>query len=457
VQVTALLAEFCCGLSVERMPRALLERTRLLLLDHIGNVVRARAEAAATPSLLAMVKSIGWQHGTSRVFGDAAAYGPAGAAFLNAALGHALDFDDTHAAATLHPGVCVIPAAIAAAEMVGASGADVLAGIVAGYEVACRTALALPAAEHYARGFHPTATCGVFGAAAAAGRVFKLTAPQIESAMGTALSQSGGTLQFLVDGAWTKPFQVGWASMAGLSAATLAAHGFKGASQALEGRHGFLQAYAPAPNPARVVQGLGETYELMATAVKPYPSCRYGHAGIDATISLQAEHCFRMEEVEEMIYGISNAGMLLVGEPAETKQNPMNIVGAQFSAPFVLATALATGKMTWDSYRNLGDPIIRELLPRVKCVHDAEIEAEFPANMSGKITIRARGREYVRTVIVPLGEPGNFLSEHALTAKYESLAKPSMGAHAQLLAAAALELDSLPLITDLTKLSSDYA
>src|ERR1700738_3140225 len=151
MQITAPLAAFCCGLSADRIPQAVTARTRLLLVDLIGNIVRARAEAAVTPSLHAMVQTMGWHTGESHVFGDSARYGPAGAAFLNASLGHALDFDDTHAAATLHPGACVIPAAIAAGEMTGASGADVLAGIVAGYEVTCRTGLALPAGGRYGR------------------------------------------------------------------------------------------------------------------------------------------------------------------------------------------------------------------------------------------------------------------------------------------------------------------
>ena len=231
---------------------------------------------------------MGMAAGNSGVFGDAARYTPAGAAFLNGALAHSLDFDDTHAAGSLHPGAPVIPAALAAGEMVGASGADVLAGIVAGYEVTCRVALALPAGEHYDRGFHPTATCGAFGAAAAAARVFGLSAEQVEGALGTVLSQCAGSLQFLANGAWTKRFQVGWAACNGLMAATLVREGFKGASEALEGRHGFLHAYAPNPNPARAVQELGTVFELMNTAVKPYPSCRYGHAGIDAAIALRA-------------------------------------------------------------------------------------------------------------------------------------------------------------------------
>ena len=105
--------------------------------------------------------------------------------------------------------------------------------------------------------------------------MFGLDTAQIESALGIALSQAAGSLQFLANGAWTKRFQVGWAAMNGLAAATLAREGFKGAAQALEGKAGFLRAYAPNPNPDRAVQGLGTEFELMRTAVKPYPSCRY--------------------------------------------------------------------------------------------------------------------------------------------------------------------------------------
>ena len=173
---------------------------------------------------------MGMAVGNSGVFGDAARYTPAGAAFLNGALAHSLDFDDTHAAGSLHPGAPVIPAALAAGEMVGAPPAPTCwPAIVAGYEMTCRVALALPAGEHYDRGFHPTATCGAFGAAAAAARVFGLAAEQVEGALGTVLSQCAGSLQFLVNGAWTKRFQVGWAATNGLMAATLVREGFKGA------------------------------------------------------------------------------------------------------------------------------------------------------------------------------------------------------------------------------------
>jgi 2-methylcitrate dehydratase PrpD len=339
--------------------------------------------------------------------------------------------------------------------MVGASGAVALAAIVAGYEATLRLALALPAGAHYDRGFHPTATCGAFGAAAAAGRVFGLDAGAIASAFGIALSQAAGSLQFLANGAWTKRFQVGWASMAGLAAATLAREGFKGASEPLEGRHGFLCAYAPDPDPERVLRGLGEEWELMATAVKPYPSCRWGHAGIDAALALKAEHKLDPSAIDSATVGVSRAGMLLIGEPAAKKADPRNIVDAQFSGPFVIATALATGAMSWDSYRLLDDPRIRAMMARISCVNDPEIEALFPAHMACNLTLRSGGKVFTRQVVDPKGEPSNFLTETELGAKFSGLANAAIGeSAADRLAEAVLGLDRLQRASAVLEASS---
>jgi 2-methylcitrate dehydratase PrpD len=456
--ITAELAAFTAAIRLDRLPPEVVTRARFLLLDLVGNIVRARHDAESTASLLGAVRALGMAHGNAAVFADPARYSPAGAAFLNGALAHSLDFDDTHAAGSLHPGAPVIPAALAAGEMVGASGADVLAGIIAGYEITCRVALALPAKAHYDRGYHPTATCGAFGAAAAAGRVFGFSAGQIESALGTVLSQAAGSLQFLVNGAWTKRHQVGWSALNGLAAACLVREGFKGASEALEGRHGFLRAYAPEPKPERAVQDLGSVFELMNTAVKPYPSCRYGHAGIDAALALRAAEKFRPEEIERVTLGLPKAGMMLIGEPAAKKADPQNVVDGQFSGPFVLSSALVTGAMGWDSYRNLKEPTVRAMLARIHCEFDPEIEAEFPANMSGKVTIRARGKDFVHKVVVPKGEPGNFLTEAELRAKFSGLADAVLGTErAARLADAVLGIDRANDVSAMIHLSAPLA
>lgn len=453
--ITAQLSEFTAGIRLDRLPKDVVDRARFLVLDLVGNIVRARHDAESTSSFLSAVRAMGMAAGNSGVFGDPARYTPAGAAFLNGALAHSLDFDDTHAAGSLHPGAPVIPAALAAGEMVGASGADVLAAIIAGYEVTCRVALALPAGEHYDRGYHPTATCGAFGAAAAAARVFGLDAEGVAGALGTVLSQAAGSLQFLANGAWTKRFQVGWAALNGLMAATLVREGFKGASEALEGKHGFMRAYAPNPNPERAVQDLGVVFELMHTAVKPYPSCRYGHAGIDAALSLRAANDLKPQDITAIRLGLPKAGMLLVGEPAGKKANPENVVDGQFSGPFVISAALATGKMGWDSYTLLQDPTIRGLLPKVTCAFDPEIEAEFPANMSGKLTIEAGGKQYEQKVVVPKGEPSNFLTEAELRAKFAGLTEAVLGVErAARLADAVLAIDTTADVAGLMRLAA---
>jgi 2-methylcitrate dehydratase PrpD len=453
--ITQDLSEFTAGIRLDRLPPEVVQRARYVVLDLVGNIVRARHDAESTPSFLAAARAMGMAAGNSGVFGDAARYTPAGAAFLNGALAHSLDFDDTHAAGSLHPGAPVIPAALAAGEMAGASGAEVLAAIVAGYEITCRVALALPAKDHYDRGFHPSATCGAFGAAAAAARVFGLDADGVAGALGTVLSQCAGSLEFLVNGAWTKRFQVGWAACNGLMAATLLREGFKGAADALEGPFGFLRAYAPNPRPDRAVQDLGRVFELMATAVKPYPSCRYGHAGIDAALALRAANDIKPQDITAVTLGLPRAGLMLIGQPADRKANPQNVVDGQFSAPFVIAAALATGAMGWDSYGLLDDPAVRALLPKVACVFDPEIEAEFPANMSGRLTVEASGQRFTQKVVVPKGEPANFLTEPELRGKFAGLADAVLGGErAGRLADAVLAIDSRADVGGLVRLSA---
>lgn len=453
--ITTEFATWAAGVNTATLPAPVLARTKALVLDLVGNIVRARHDAESTPALLAAARALGLSAGNAAVFGDAAGYTPAGAALLNGTLAHSLDFDDTHAAGSLHPGAPVIPAALAAAELNGASGAEIIAGIVAGYEATNRLALALPAGAHYDRGFHPTATCGAFGGAVAAARVLGLDAKGMEDALGIALSQAAGSLQFLVNGAWTKRFQVGWSAMAGLSAALLAREGFRGAAEAIEGRHGFLRAYAPSPTPERVLEDLGVVFELMHTAVKPYPSCRYGHAAIDAALALRAAHGLKADEITKVTVHLPAKGMLLIGEPAEKKAEPANVVDGQFSGPFVVASALATGVMGWESYALLDDAEVRALARRVACIQDDEIEAEFPRNMSGRTTVETTRGTFTEKVVVPKGEPGNFMTDAELATKFHGLADAILSPDkAASLAAAILSLETAKDVTALTRFAA---
>ncbi|MBI4184533.1 MAG: MmgE/PrpD family protein [Proteobacteria bacterium] len=444
IGVTGTLAAYAAGLGFEALPAEVAARAKLFILDAAGIAIRARHEAESTPALIRACARLGLDRGAAAVFGDAATYGPAGAALINGALVHSLDFDDTHAAAILHASAPVLPAALAAAELAGADGRRLIAGVVAGYEVACRVALALDPGAHYEQGFHPTATAGAFGATAAAANVLGLSGEATANAFGICLSEASGTLQFLDNGAWTKRFQVGHAAKSGLVAAVLSQEGYVGATRAFEGRLGFFHGYTTHAMPEKAVAGLGSRYETMSIAIKPYPSCRWGHAAIDGAIGLRRAHGIRPEEIESVTVGVSKKGLILIGEPQAHKKRPKNVVDGQFSGNFVVAVALREGAMGWDHYRtHLADPATLALCEKVDVAHDADAEASYPEQMSGRITVRTGRGTFSEFVRVPKGEPGNFVTDEDVRTKFQLLAGPCLApGGAEALASRLLALES---------------
>ena len=406
---TATLAAYVANLRFEDIPEEVRERAKALTLDFLGSAIRARRDAESTPSLYGMLEALSLDnHGESTVFGDNRTWTPAIAALLNGALGHSLDFDDTHADSSLHPSAPVVPAAFAVGELVRASGREVLTAIVAGYEVCCRLGNALDPTSHYARGFHPTATAGTYGAAAAAAKLFGLSKEQIIAAFGVAGSQAAGSLQFLVNGAWNKRYQVGASAMNGVIAATLARNDFVGATQSVEGKHGLLVGYSDNAHPEKAIANLGKVYETMKIGVKPYPSCRYTHAALDALIAIRREHNLTPDQIKRVEIGLHRNGITLAGDPA-TKRHPTSVVGGQFSMFFTGAVALDQGRFGWDDYSRLGDAAVDALADKFDVVQDSVSKAArirsvrasasppTTASTSGSTTIRPASRRHFRT------------------------------------------------------------
>jgi len=444
--VTATLARFAAETGTADVPPQVSARALALASDLVGSIVRAAGESESTPAVLAMLRHMGLDgDGPCTVFGLNRRYGAAAAALLNGTLGHSLDFDDTHADSSLHPSAPVVPAALAAAELADASGAALLAAIVVGFEVACRIGMALDPTAHYARGFHPTATAGNFGAAAAAGRLFGLDAGQMQSAFGVAASQASGSLQFLENGAWNKRYQVGEAAMKGLMAASLAAQGFHGASQALEGRHGFLKGYSDGADFSRAVAGLGETWETLRIGVKPYPACRYTHAAVDGLLALRARHGLDAGAVTRLSVGLHRNGMALVGDPAAAKRRARSIVDGQFSMPFAAAVALTRGHFGWDDYDLLGNPEIDAFCDRVETVRDESLEG-LTHPFGATVSLEARGERHSLRIPDPSGEPDTFPDAAALAAKFDSLAGPVLNAGSAALRARLAALAEAPSV-----------
>ena len=423
--ITQQLAEFAAGLDYDDLPAEVTHRAKQLLLDITVISLRARHDADSTATMRQALERLGLAAGEATVIGDEGGFAPTAAALLNGAMAHSLDFDDTHAAGSLHSSAPIVPAALAAAQMAGANGRDLIAAIVAGYEVQIRLSLALNPKEHYERGFHPTATTGTFGAAAAAGRVLGLDATAIASAFGICGSQAAGSMQFLADGAWNKRFHVGHAAANGLLAAALAAEGYVGASEPLEGQSGFFRAYAPNPQPRLAIAGLGEHWETLSLAVKPYPCCRYSHAALDGLFALREEHGISPDEVEAVDIGLSQTGWRIIGAPQPEKRAPKNVVDGQFSMPFVAAVALRAGQMTWDDYaRHIDDPHTLALCRKVSTRVDAQVDAEFPQQMSGVVKVTTPRGEFERFIRIPKGEPENFVTDEELRAKFDGLVEP---------------------------------
>jgi 2-methylcitrate dehydratase PrpD len=426
---TTKLAEFAANITYASLPKEVAERVKFLVMDTVGISVRAMHDSESTPALIKACDAMGYTGGSSKVIGSSQTYTAPGAAMINGTLAHSLDFDDTHASGSIHSSAPIVPAALAAAEMVGADGETLIAAIVAGYEVQIRLSLALNPTEHYQRGYHPSATCGVFGAAAAAGRIFGLDAAGIESALGIAECQSSGSMRFLADGAWTKRFQVGYAGHNGLIAATLAREGFVGPTGSIEGKDGFLQSYAPNPDNARAAADLGTVWETMNIGVKPYPSCRYSHAAMGAISTARMENQITVEEVQAVEVGLPHTGWRIIGENDDFKRAPTGAVDGQFSMPFCGAVVLRQGTMGWDDYaKHLNDNETMALAAKFSTVTDAWAEAEYPANMSGIVRIKTDRGTFEEKIVVPKGEPDNFMTTVEARSKFDDLVSPYLDA-----------------------------
>jgi 2-methylcitrate dehydratase PrpD len=403
------------------LPAEVVARAGDLLRDYLGVAIGGAPEESSVV-LRRGLASLGLT-GTGTVLGTRERLPAPHAALANGTAAHALEMDDTHQGGSIHLGVSVFSAALAAAELVDASGAAVLAAAVAGYEVAARLAMAVDPAAHYRRGFHPTGTCGAFGAAAAAGAVLGLDEPALAAALGIAGSQAAGSMEFLADGAWTKRFHPGWAASAGLHAAALARAGFKAPATIIEGRFGFLHAYSDGSDTRPLLTADG--YELCRTSIKPHACCRYMQGPIDAVLALRAAHTIDPAQVEHIDVGMLAAGFAIVCDPPEAKRHPASVVDAQFSLPFGVAVALVRGVASPLEFGlpTIADPAVQGLLPRVEATRDASLDAVFPRAWPCWVRIRlAGGRTLETRVDHPRGDPDNFPTVDELDAKFRALA-----------------------------------
>ncbi len=422
--ITRTLVSFSHALNSKDLSGEVVERVKYLLLDYLGVAIAGSLTESSQPIYRMLARSA--SQGPCTVIGTASQSSPGFAALANGAAAHSVELDDTHQAGSIHPGVVMFSTAIALSEIhPDIDVAQFVAAVVAGYEVATRLGMALQPKFHYELGFHPTSTCGVFGAAVTAAKLLRLSEEQMLSAVGIAGSMAAGSLEFLADGTWTKRLHPGLAAQNGILAANLAAEGFQGPTTILEGRDGFLWAYSRKSKPELVTQDLGQDFEIMRTSIKPHACCRYMQAPIDGLIELATQHDIHPEQVERIEIAVLEAGWPLVCEPRKRKYAPTNVVDAQFSMPYGAAVALtdrAAGldQFTGDSFHS---PQIKNLMGKVVLQKDNRIEKNFPEEWPAIVQIHlTNGKQFEKHIRYPKGDPENPLTWQELSTKFQSLA-----------------------------------
>jgi 2-methylcitrate dehydratase PrpD len=365
-------------------------------------------------------------NGCATIIGTRARTIPGLAAMANGASAHGIEQDDTHSGGSIHLGATMYSAALALAETLPDTSPDAFfTAVVAGFEAAARIAMAVQPKEHYALGFHMTPTCGVFGAAITSAKLLGLSAEQILAAVGITGSMAAGSMEFLADGAWTKRIHPGLAAQNGIHAALLAAEGFTGPLRILEGRDGFLHGYSRNPIAERLTANLGESFEILHTAVKPHACCRYMQGPIDAILAIMSEHKIEASQIRQIEIAVLEAGWGIVAEPRARKYSPESVVDTQFSMPFGAAVAAIDGVAGLEQFtlEKARSPKIRELMNKVVLVKDPRIEENFPQEWAARVTIEVEnGQRWEKFVQYPKGDPENPLTWDEMAAKFRTLA-----------------------------------
>ncbi|HET7343377.1 MAG TPA: MmgE/PrpD family protein, partial [Methylomirabilota bacterium] len=362
----------------------------------------------------------------SALLGAAGRVAAANAVLANATLTHGLDFDDTREDAIVHTGCIAVTTALAAGEAAGAGGPAVLEALIAAVEVMCRVGLAVPGALH-ARHFHPTAITGSFAAAAAAGRLFKLSEDQLVNALGICGSQAAGIIEYLADGSWTKRLHPGWAAHAGVTATLLARAGFTGPETVLEGGHGLYAAFAGGHDAARLsalLDTLGSTWELGELTLKPYPCGSIAQPYMDCAARLRAERGVSAERIAAVRCRTSAGPVPRLWEPLAAKHAPPNGYAAKFSLPYLLASIFVRGRAGLAEFTDeaVRDPGVLRLARLVTYEIDPGID--YPRQFVGDVEVTLTdGRTLREHQDRPRGGPDAPLSRAEVEAKFRGNAR----------------------------------
>jgi 2-methylcitrate dehydratase PrpD len=381
--------------------KALAGGMRIYALDTLAVTLAGTVAPSSAPVTRTILSACGKPEAT--VMGVGKVTSAWDAALANGAFAHALELDDDHRVAVLHPGAVVVPAALAAAEAENAPGLTFLRSMYVGYEVMCRLGEVFRGSQFH-HGVHPTGLCGVFGAAAAAAVAMNLDRDAFVRALGIAGTQASGLTEWRADGSWIKRLHPGRAAQSGVLAARLAREGFTGPATIFEGDGGFFRAfsYGEPIDPGCMTRALGKDHHAFGTAIKPYPCCRFEHGVIDLAIAARKSGVMA-EDIESASVRIYSTGVL------SYHQQPKSAVDAQFNVPYAVAVALLRGHVGLADFTEeaIHDFEVLALCRRIHVKEDPEFSARYPEEYRVELELALKNGEKRKSFSdCPSGDPG---------------------------------------------------
>jgi 2-methylcitrate dehydratase PrpD len=402
-QPTELIAEYVYNLQWQDLPREVVESAKLRVLDYLASAMAGyKLNHAFNQTITKMFREMGGKQESGVLFSDLHLPAP-NAAFLNAAYGHGADIDDGHRTAQGHPGIVVIPAALALGEAGKITGKDLIVSIVAGYDIFVRLATAVNP-SHFNRGFHSTGTVGTIAAGGAAAKALKLGRNAVHNALSLAAIQAGGLHEVSESGQSSKPLSPAKAASGGVLAGRMAQLGIEGPRLPLEGGKGFLKAFTDKFDFEVLRQDLGHKFAITSCYVKLYPACRHCHGALDAAISLNKVLAGSLEQIAKVKVHIYPAAIKITGGIFE----PTSKDEAKFSLPYAVATGLLKGKFGLE-HLEVGrsfDRKVRELVGKIEIVSDPTMENRAANIRGAKVEVLLQdGTSKEVAVKLPKGDP----------------------------------------------------
>jgi 2-methylcitrate dehydratase PrpD len=416
-------------LKYEDISLEVLTNAKKFILDVTGVILGAK-EVTSSKIITDTVFELGGNP-ESTVMGHGVKTSPMMAALANGVQGHAMDFDDDHREGTQHSSVVVFPALLALAEKYGATGKEFLTAFILGSEVTIRLGEAFLGQTYY-QGFHPTGTCGVFGAAAGAMKLLKLDKEKMVMTLGIAASQAAGIGEFNSNGSWTKRFHAGHSAMGGVLSAMLASKGYTGPRTVFEGKDGFMRAfsYKDQYDCKIITNDLGKRWDMNDVSIKVHACCRFSAPLADCAVDLYHQGV-NPDEITEVLAKANNFTIRQLCFPEDLKVRPQNVVNAQFSLPYAIAVGIIKGRASVPEFTDeaIKDPKVLELAAKVKWEVDPEIEAVYPKRYPATVIVKTKsGKEYTAHVEFPKGDTENPVSFEEAIEKFRFVAGLTIGA-----------------------------